>query len=204
MITGDADWRDGISAASPEGRDRKSRAYGAGVSKVTAGRGHSQTEAKGRLMELVVSRDNMLAAHRRVMANKGSAGVDDMPVEALMPHLREHWAAIKEDSLDGRYQPSPVAQGRDTQARRQGNAPSRHSNGSGSADPTGAASGADADIRSGLLGFLLRVPARTERPPGGSRGPSPGGFGSALGGRYGPGEVPTGQASPARGHALTG
>jgi len=108
MIAGDADWRDGISAASPEGRDRKSRAYGAGVSKVTAGRGHSQTEAKGRLMELVVSRDNMLAAHRRVMANKGAAGVDEMPVESLMPHLREHWAAIKEELLRGRYEPSPV------------------------------------------------------------------------------------------------
>jgi len=36
-------------------------------------------------MELVVGRDNMLAAYRRVMANKGAAGVDDMLVAALMP-----------------------------------------------------------------------------------------------------------------------
>jgi RNA-directed DNA polymerase len=59
-------------------------------------------------MELVVSGDNMLAAYRRVMANKGSAGVDNMPVDALMPYLREHWAVIKEDLLNGRYEPSPV------------------------------------------------------------------------------------------------
>ena len=59
-------------------------------------------------MELVVSRENMMAAHRRVVANKGAAGVDAMPVEALMAYLREHWADIKEDLLKGRYQPSPV------------------------------------------------------------------------------------------------
>jgi RNA-directed DNA polymerase len=59
-------------------------------------------------MELVVSRDNMLAAYRRVMVNKGSAGVDDMSVEVLMAHLKDHWAAIKEDLLEGRYEPSPV------------------------------------------------------------------------------------------------
>lgn len=108
MISGDADWRDGMPTASPEGRGRKPREYGAGASRITADRGYSQTEANERLMELVVSRDNMWAAYRRVMANKGSAGVDDMPVEALMAHLKKHWAAIKEDLLNGRYEPSPV------------------------------------------------------------------------------------------------
>jgi RNA-directed DNA polymerase len=59
-------------------------------------------------MELVVGRDNMMAAYRRVLSNKGSAGVDEMSLEALMPYLREHWAAIKEELLHGRYEPSPV------------------------------------------------------------------------------------------------
>ncbi len=59
-------------------------------------------------MELVVGRDNMMKAYRRVMRNKGAAGVDEMPVEALMPHLKEHWASIKEELLAGRYQPAPV------------------------------------------------------------------------------------------------
>lgn len=108
MTTGDADLRDGMPAAFPEGRGGKPREHGMGASRVTANRGRSQTEACERLMELVVDRENMMAAYRRVMSNKGSAGVDEMPVEALMPHLREHWAAIKEDLLNGRYQPSPV------------------------------------------------------------------------------------------------
>lgn len=108
MITGDTDWRDEISAASPEGKGRKPGEHGTGVSRITAEQGHSRTEAKGRLMELVVSRDNMLAAYRRVMANKGSAGADNMPVDALMPHLTEHWAVIKGELLNGRYEPSPV------------------------------------------------------------------------------------------------
>ncbi len=108
MISGDADWRDGKPAANLEGRGRKSREEGSGASRVTADRGHSRTEADERLMELVVSRENMMVAHRRVRANKGAAGVDDMPVEDLLPYLREHWAAIKEELLGGRYQPMPV------------------------------------------------------------------------------------------------
>ena len=108
MITGDTDWRDEISAASPEGKGRKPGDHGTGVSRITAEQGHSRTEAKGRLMELVVDRDNMLAAYRRVMANKGSAGVNNMPVDALMPYLKEYWAVIKEELLNGRYEPSPV------------------------------------------------------------------------------------------------
>ncbi len=108
MISGDAGRRDEKPAANPEGRDRKSREYGIGASRIAANRGRSGTEAKARLMELVVSRETMMAAHRRVLSNKGSAGVDDMPVDDLLPYLREHWAAIKEELLHGRYEPSPV------------------------------------------------------------------------------------------------
>ena len=59
-------------------------------------------------MEWVVSRENRMAAHRRVVANKGAAGVDAMPVEDVLAYLREHWASIKEDLLNGRYEPSAV------------------------------------------------------------------------------------------------
>ena len=59
-------------------------------------------------MEAVVERENMWLALRRVEANKGSAGVDRMPVDQLSPYLREHWPRIKEELLDGRYKPSPV------------------------------------------------------------------------------------------------
>ncbi len=60
------------------------------------------------LMEAVVARENLLDAYRRVMSNKGAAGVDGMPVEQLLPHLQEHWAQIKESLLNGTYQPQAV------------------------------------------------------------------------------------------------
>ena len=60
------------------------------------------------MMEAAVERGNMVAALRRVVANKGSAGVDEMPVEGLAPYLREHWPRIKEELLEGRYRPGPV------------------------------------------------------------------------------------------------
>ena len=59
-------------------------------------------------MEAVVERKNMMAALRRVEANKGSAGIDNMKVESLRAYLREHWPRIKEQLLSGRYVPSPV------------------------------------------------------------------------------------------------
>ncbi|HZR35680.1 MAG TPA: group II intron reverse transcriptase/maturase [Nevskia sp.] len=59
-------------------------------------------------MEEILSRDNMMAALRRVMANKGASGVDGMPVEQLRAYLTAHWPRIKEDLLAGRYRPAPV------------------------------------------------------------------------------------------------
>ncbi len=108
MTTGDAEGRDEMPAARLEGRGRKPREDGPGVSRVTADRGPSGAAAYERLMELVVSRDNMMAAYKRVVGNRGVAGVDDMSVGDLKPHLIEHWADIREELLAGRYQPAPV------------------------------------------------------------------------------------------------
>ena len=59
-------------------------------------------------MEEVVCRENMLAAHRRVVGNQGAAGVDGMTVDELMPMLRDRWLAIRDELLSGTYQPAPV------------------------------------------------------------------------------------------------
>ncbi|HKT53145.1 MAG TPA: group II intron reverse transcriptase/maturase [Caulobacteraceae bacterium] len=61
-----------------------------------------------RLLEAILSRENMMAALRRVMANKGAAGIDGMPVEELRRHLATNWPRIKEELLAGRYRPAPV------------------------------------------------------------------------------------------------
>jgi RNA-directed DNA polymerase len=59
-------------------------------------------------MEAVVGRENMWLALKRVEANKGAPGVDHVRVSALRGYLREHWPRVKEELLDGRYQPAPV------------------------------------------------------------------------------------------------
>lgn len=61
-----------------------------------------------RLMELAVGRENMMAAHARVVGNKGAAGIDAMSVTDLKPFLVEHWPRIREDLLADRYQPQAV------------------------------------------------------------------------------------------------
>ena len=52
-------------------------------------------------MEEVCERDNLKEAVRRVQANKGSAGVDGMTVDALTGYLAQHWPAIRDRLLTG-------------------------------------------------------------------------------------------------------
>jgi len=61
-----------------------------------------------KLMEEVVEGENLKRAWKRVKANQGSPGVDGMTVFALKDYLDEHWPAIREQLLMGKYQPQPV------------------------------------------------------------------------------------------------
>jgi len=60
------------------------------------------------VMERMVERSNMMEAYKRVVQNKGSAGVDSMTVEDLKGHLEKHWPSIKRALLEGRYIPQAV------------------------------------------------------------------------------------------------
>ena len=77
------------------------------VEAATAGPDTGRSGTSG-LMELVVERQNCLAALKRVTGNKGSPGIDGMTVEDLPGFLRQHWPRLREDLLTGRYQPQPV------------------------------------------------------------------------------------------------
>jgi RNA-directed DNA polymerase len=59
-------------------------------------------------MEEVCERENLLEALRRVKANKGSAGIDGRTVGQLNGYLKEHWLTIREQLLNGTYEPQPV------------------------------------------------------------------------------------------------
>lgn len=104
---GDADCMAEMPDSRPDGSDRMSREYGMGASSATATRVIPGPEVM-LLMEAVVDRENMVAAYKRVVANKGAAGVDGMPVEDLKPYLDGEWPRIKEELLCGRFVPSPV------------------------------------------------------------------------------------------------
>lgn len=60
------------------------------------------------LLNQILSRENMLQALKRVEQNKGSHGVDMMPVQNLRQHIAENWLSIKEAILKGTYEPMPV------------------------------------------------------------------------------------------------
>jgi len=67
-----------------------------------------QGAVRGDLLEKVIDRENLNAAFKRVKANRGSHGVDEMELEELLPYLKQHGARLKQEILEGRYQPSPV------------------------------------------------------------------------------------------------
>jgi len=60
------------------------------------------------LMEEVVRPENLRAAHRRVVRNGGTGGVDGVSVEDLAGQIRADWPRIREQLLEGSYEPAPV------------------------------------------------------------------------------------------------
>src|SRR5215831_13448513 len=60
------------------------------------------------IIEEVCKRENLKEALRQVRSNKGSAGVDGMTVDKLGDYLKQHWPVIREQLLNGIYEPKPV------------------------------------------------------------------------------------------------
>ena len=60
------------------------------------------------LMEAICDPDNIEAALRAVVRNKGAPGVDGITVRQLPGVLKARWPEIEDQLLQGRYQPQPV------------------------------------------------------------------------------------------------
>jgi len=60
------------------------------------------------LMEEVVAPDNIARAMKRVLANKGSPGIDRMTVDQLPEHWRHNEGILREQLLAGTYKATPV------------------------------------------------------------------------------------------------
>jgi RNA-directed DNA polymerase len=97
----------GLALQTESGSEAPSAAL-PGTETLTAKRQHESLADTERLMEEVCERDNCAQALKRVKANKGAAGVDRMSVRELPEHLKQQWPAIREQLLQGTYQPQPV------------------------------------------------------------------------------------------------
>lgn len=84
------------------------KADGKGTESCVAKREAESPAIAERLMELVVERENVKEAYKRVKANRGSPGLDGMTVDELKDYLIKHWLAIREQLLSGTYRPQPV------------------------------------------------------------------------------------------------
>ena len=60
------------------------------------------------LMEKIVDPDNLVRAWNKVRSNRGAPGPDGITIDEFPDHCREHWPLIKQQLLDGTYQPSPA------------------------------------------------------------------------------------------------
>jgi RNA-directed DNA polymerase len=74
----------------------------------SAGNESERPANTSQIMEDVCERANLKEALRQVRGNKGSAGVDRMAVDQLGDYLKQHWPAIREQLLNGTYEPKPV------------------------------------------------------------------------------------------------
>ena len=60
------------------------------------------------LLEKILSKDNMNLAYKKVCANKGAGGVDEVTVEELGEYIKENWESIREQIRRREYKPQPV------------------------------------------------------------------------------------------------
>ena len=60
------------------------------------------------LLERIVEKRNIFEAYKKVVANKGSHGIDGMRVDELLPYLQGNYETLKADLLSGKYKPQPV------------------------------------------------------------------------------------------------
>ena len=60
------------------------------------------------LLELIIRTGNLNKAYRRVKRNKGSAGIDRMQADELLPYLEEHGEELIQQLREGKYKPNPV------------------------------------------------------------------------------------------------
>ena len=92
--------------SEPTGEARQVR--GEATESLPTVRAPESPASTNQLMEEVCEWENLKQALQQVKANKGSPGIDGMTVEELPGYLQQHWPVIREQLLNGTYEPKPV------------------------------------------------------------------------------------------------
>ena len=79
-----------------------------GYGKITEKSGIITDYWTNNLLDLILRKDNLNKAYRKVKSNKGKGGIDGMQVDELLPFLRENQDTIIQGIRDGKYKPNPV------------------------------------------------------------------------------------------------
>lgn len=61
-----------------------------------------------RLLDEILSDENIALAQKRVCANKGAGGIDGVTVRELSSYMEENWQSIKKQIQERKYKPQPV------------------------------------------------------------------------------------------------
>lgn len=61
-----------------------------------------------KLIEKILSKDNVREALNRVVANQGAAGIDGMKIEDLRDYMNANWESIRQSIIERSYKPAPV------------------------------------------------------------------------------------------------
>lgn len=151
-----------------EGTARNAGSTGPGAAAVTATKG--TPERYDQLRSRIVERPNMQQAYRRVVKNRGAAGVDGMSVAERKDCLVKNWLRIKDLLLTGRYV-SQAIRGANPETDRWC-AAIGHNGGGGSPDPASHSPGALSDFRPDVFGTQLRISSGAKRASGSVVGPT--------------------------------
>src|ERR1700722_9538951 len=121
------------------------------------------------LMEALCDPENIEAALRAVVRNKGAPGVDGITVRQLSGILKARWPEIEDQLAPGSLPAATGASGANPETGRRDTRP-RHSNRDRPRDPAGGAAAAAAAVGHDVQRAQLRLSAGTLRPASGGAG----------------------------------
>ncbi|ANU76796.1 reverse transcriptase family protein [Blautia pseudococcoides] len=76
--------------------------------KITEKSGSITDDWANNLLDLILRKDNLNKAYKRVKSNKGKSGIDGMQVDELLPFLKENQEILIQEIRNGKYKPNPV------------------------------------------------------------------------------------------------